>query len=218
MPPSCRLSVLFASHAPVAVVVRRGPTHWAHLTRWNTLTDEFEPGQWLRGKLYPERCALSPRGELMVYFAYKSGRVDEANGYRREFTAVSRPPHFTALALWPWHGTWGGGGFFKDDRTLVLATNILPDPHPSHLPKRLKVLPDVGARRRAESSAGSILQPERWMSERAMEGVDQQGRRIVVDAGILCAIQPGGEREVLRDFNADLPQPVATPSKAQRWP
>jgi hypothetical protein len=36
------------------------------------------------------------------------------------WTAISRPPYFTALALWPSLGTWTGGGGFGDDGTLVL--------------------------------------------------------------------------------------------------
>lgn len=217
-PPPCRLSVIFASHAPLAVVLRRGPTHWVQLVLWNTLTDEFEPGQWFHGKLYPERCALSPRGELMVYFAYKRGRVDQAGGHRREFTAVSRPPYLTALALWPWLGTWGGGGHFTDARTLVLGANHVPAPHPDHVPKRLKVLPNLGALGRPNSGPARILQPDRSGNKPA-EGFDQQDRRIIVDAGILWAAdQKSGGRQVLRDFNADTPRPMACPAKAKRWP
>ena len=36
------------------------------------------------------------------------------------WTAISRAPFFTALALWPTLGTWTGGGGFADDGALVL--------------------------------------------------------------------------------------------------
>ena len=35
------------------------------------------------------------------------------------WTAVSRPPYFTALALWPKNNTYGGGGIFES-RTKIL--------------------------------------------------------------------------------------------------
>ena len=66
------------------------------------------------GLIYSGRCDLSPNGKLLVYFAGKF------NTKIATFTALSRPPHFTALALWPDGSTWGGGGFFESDRKLVL--------------------------------------------------------------------------------------------------
>jgi len=36
------------------------------------------------------------------------------------WTAVSRPPYFSALAIWPSRGTWTGGGYFRSEREIVL--------------------------------------------------------------------------------------------------
>ncbi|MGI9426337.1 MAG: hypothetical protein ACR2PA_24375, partial [Hyphomicrobiaceae bacterium] len=36
------------------------------------------------------------------------------------WTAISRPPYFTALAIWPSFGHWTGGGTFRTDNFLVL--------------------------------------------------------------------------------------------------
>jgi hypothetical protein len=110
-----RLFVLLAREAPVAVVFRRGPSGQVLLVRWNLQKDTFEAGQWLKGRIYEERCDLSPRGDRLVYFA--------ANWKEpfRTWTAVSRPPYLTALAIWPKGDTWGGGGFFEDQDTLLLA-------------------------------------------------------------------------------------------------
>ena len=41
------------------------------------------------------------------------------------WTAVSRPPYFSALAIWPAFGYWTGGGFFASDREIIL--NEAPD-------------------------------------------------------------------------------------------
>jgi hypothetical protein len=84
------------------------------LIKWNLDTDSFEPGQWLKGRIYERRCDLSPDGELLVYFAADFRRLIGS------WTAISRPPFFTALALWPKGNCWGGGGMFASDSRLLL--------------------------------------------------------------------------------------------------
>lgn len=131
MPPAPRLFVIMAKHAHVAVVIRRGPSSWAQLTLWNTDRDEFTEGAWFHGRIFAEKCDLSPNGELFVYAAYKGSRFQTP--YTDSWTAVSRPPWLHALALWPMGTTYGGGGRFVDDRRLLLrgAGAAHPD-HPAH--------------------------------------------------------------------------------------
>jgi hypothetical protein len=112
--PTTRLFGIIARDARTAVVFRRGPSKQVRLIHWDLASDTFTPGQWLSGRLYNERCDLSPNGQLLVYFAGKF-KSDIAT-----FTALSRPPYFTALALWPDGSTWGGGGFFETNKKLVL--------------------------------------------------------------------------------------------------
>lgn len=112
-----RLFFLVAREARTAVVFRRGPAKQVQMLRWDLATDVVVPGQWLSGRLYNERCDVSPDGRLVVYFAGKFKAAMDT------FTAVCRPPYFTALALWPDSGTWGGGGFFVSDRQLILNYN-----------------------------------------------------------------------------------------------
>jgi len=55
-----------------------------------------------------------------IYFAAKFGRLAQHPRRRdpeipESWTAISKPPYFTALALWPHGSTWGGGGLFLDD-------------------------------------------------------------------------------------------------------
>jgi len=38
------------------------------MIKWHLATDTLEKGQWLSGRVYPERSALSPNGELFLYF------------------------------------------------------------------------------------------------------------------------------------------------------
>lgn len=145
-PPTvpCRPSVLLARTAPIAVVLRRGPTKWVQLVRWQTDCDRFEAGQWFKGRIYERRCDLSPDGSLLVYFASKINRRTLADsGYTYAWTAISRPPYFTALALWPKGDCWHGGGLFLGQRHVWL--NHKPEvatPHPKHRPQELKVEPN----------------------------------------------------------------------------
>ena len=120
----CRLFVYLAREAPIGVVLRRGPSDWARLSLWRTDEDSFEHGQWLRARVYERRCDLSADGSLFVAFVRKTaGRTPPS---RDTWVAVSRPPWFTALALWFVGGTYHTGGFFPDRRTLWLGFDPAP--------------------------------------------------------------------------------------------
>ena len=138
---AARLFVLFARNSPTAVIFRRGPSKWVQLVKWDTKTDVFEAGQWFHGRIYERRSDISPNGSLLVYFAQKKeGRTLKDSEYTYAWTAVSRPPYLTALALWPKGDCWHGGGLFEDDKTVVL--NHKPEvatPHPKHLPQGIRV-------------------------------------------------------------------------------
>lgn len=112
----CRLFVYIARDAPLAVVLRRGPSDWARLSLWRTDDDTFEHGQWLKARVFERRADLSADGSLFVYFARKTeGRTLPD---RDTWVAVSRPPWFTALALWFVGGTYHTGGYFPAGRSL----------------------------------------------------------------------------------------------------
>ncbi len=112
----CRLFVYLAREAPLAVVLRRGPSAWARLSLWHTGTDTFEHGQWIKARVFERRSDLSPDGSLFVAFIRKTEGRTLPN--RDTWVAVSRPPRFTALALWFVGGTYHTGGFFPDRHTL----------------------------------------------------------------------------------------------------
>ncbi len=138
--PPCRLTVILARQAPVGVIFRRGPSAWTQISRWNTSDDSIQPGQWFRGKIDPDKSDVSPAGDRMIYFARSAKQRSVAAGYGWTWTAISRPPYLTALALWPLGDTWFGGGLFLDQDTVQLnhpSCNALP--HPDHPPRRLKV-------------------------------------------------------------------------------
>ena len=64
--PACRLFVIMAAEASVAAVLRRGPSAWYHVIRWDTAKDEFEHGAWIRARLYEDRCDVSPDGTVHI--------------------------------------------------------------------------------------------------------------------------------------------------------
>jgi hypothetical protein len=112
--PPARLFVIRARKVPFAVVFRRGPSKQVRLIGWNTETDTFEGGQWLKGRIYERRCDLSPNGRYLIYCAAKHKLPIYA------WTAISKPPWLTAISLWPNMGCWGGGGLFETANSIWL--------------------------------------------------------------------------------------------------
>ena len=110
--PLIRLHLFFATETDRALILRQGPSRQFRMILWHRATDRFEDGQWIRSKIYVERCSLSPDGRHFIYFALDGRWSAETRG---SFTALSRPPFWTALSLFPEGDTWGGGGVFLDN-------------------------------------------------------------------------------------------------------
>lgn len=132
-----RLTVVLARAADVGVVLRRGPAKWVRMIRWDTRGDTFIPGQWLHGRAGAP-LDLSPDGTKLAYFAtnFRPGAPHPM------WTAVSRPPYFTALAFWPYSYGWEPGGAFVDDHTIRrwYWQDTRPGPPPgSRVPKGLLI-------------------------------------------------------------------------------
>jgi len=131
-PTYCRLSIILATDAPKGVILRRGPSDWVQLILWNTRDDTFTEGQWFKGRIYAERCDLSPDGTKFIYFAAKHhAPLHLPDDYTNTWTAISRPPYFTALALWTEIGTYSWGGYFADNVTICLG--VPKTPHKDYL-------------------------------------------------------------------------------------
>jgi hypothetical protein len=108
-----------ARQAHTALIIRRGPARWTELILWDTKKDRFQRGQWFHGRIYEDRCDLSPDGTKFIYFASKYGRKRDGD-IPDTWTAISKSPYFTALAPWPngttcgvfldnqcfWHSDW----------------------------------------------------------------------------------------------------------------
>jgi hypothetical protein len=180
----CRLFLYLAQEAPIGVVLRRGPSDWARLSLWYTDSDTFEHGQWIHARVYERRCDLSADGALFAAFVRDSAGPNQA--HTDTWVTVSRPPWFTALALWFIGGTYYTGGLFVDGRTLWLGFD--PEkPDQGQLPSWLKTttaLPPYVDRTndwtdrtiwinrllRGGWSRGVVTEPETW--ERRNPGGD----------------------------------------------
>jgi hypothetical protein len=113
-PPRARVEAIVARNAATAVIFRHGPSRFVRMLAWNLRNDRIEPGQWIDARVHVDRCDLAPGGQLVACFV---------GSYRRApgtWTAISRPPYFTALAVWPKGDTWGGGGLFVSDDHFLL--------------------------------------------------------------------------------------------------
>ena len=155
-PPAARVEAILARNAATGVIFRRGPSRFVRMLRWNLRNDRIEGGQWIEARVHVDRSDISPDGELVAAFVAS---------YRRKpgtWTAISRPPFFTALAVWPKGDTWGGGGLFGSDTHFFLwhdtevkygidQFKLMDD---FTLPKRFRVQPFLDHRRcrRATSS------------------------------------------------------------------
>lgn len=104
-----RIHVLLAQQAPIGLVIRRGPSKQVATLLWNRRTDQFQLGQWLKGRIYERRSDISPDGKYFIYFAMNGKWRSESKG---SWTAISRAPYLKALVMIPFGDCWGGGGLW----------------------------------------------------------------------------------------------------------
>jgi hypothetical protein len=110
-----RLFGIPASRAPIVAVLRRGPSAWSQVGKWDVERGVYEPGAWIRANLYPQRCDLSPDGRWLCYFTLKASARWKVGP---TYIAISRLPWLTALVAWGTCGTWTRGLHFVADRTV----------------------------------------------------------------------------------------------------
>jgi hypothetical protein len=195
-----RLFVIFARKSPSAVIFRRGPSKWVQLIQWNTLTDEFQAGHWFHGRLYERRADLSPNGSLLIYFAQKiSVRSLKDHEYTYAWTAVSKPPFLTALALWPKGDCWHGGGSFVNNKTILLNhKREASKAHPKHKPKGLKVILKDNVRGEDDPIFSERLERDGWKLEQEWK-VENKGfplLYVTLQPEIREKLNPGGTHTI----------------------
>lgn len=223
--PSCRLYVILARDGRSAVVFRRGPSKQVQVLRWWLDDDRLEEGQWLKGRIYERRCDLSPDGELLIYFAAKW------TGPYQTWTAVSRPPYLSALALWPKGDAWGGGGLFMSSKTIGLnhlsvqnpVSPAAPQPRASWHPLDANPAKSHKTAKPAplEVSLAKTYVARRWHDDYAGRGEDDpvHAHRIGRDGWTLVAAGdpgPHSNGSVAWDFRSPEIYERASPSGLHR--
>lgn len=136
----CRLFVYLAKDALNGVVLRRGPSDWARLSVWHTASDTFEHGQWITGRVYERRSDVSPDGSLFAAFIRQSGGRNGVPPAADSWVAISRPPYFSALAVWFVGGTYHTGPYFPDRLSLWPGFQEQP-PDIGSVPSWLNITP-----------------------------------------------------------------------------
>jgi hypothetical protein len=185
--------VLFAPEAQVAVVLRRGPSKWTQMWRWDVATDRFEKGQWIHGYLHDD-STLSPDGRYLI------ARVMSGD----QHTVLCRPPFFTALAVTV-NSLCVTGAWFLADGSVQGRLDEIRVPG---CPLRIESPRQVGIRRVENFPIEST---EDWSF-----GHDRRGRKIALHEGKIGVVREDGIRW-LKDFAPYEPEDVAPPKRALVW-
>ncbi len=126
-PAPPRLFGIAATEAPVVAVIRRGPTDWCQLGRWDIAAPAFEPGAWLHGVIAPQKCDVSPDGRWFAASIHQPGARWEAGTI---YESISRLPWLQALAAWEMGTTYTTGVHFTEERSCVLGEPDVGDVAP----------------------------------------------------------------------------------------
>jgi hypothetical protein len=178
---------------------------------------------------------------LRSAYGIQTGR-HPARELKGSWTAISTPPYFSALAIWPSIGRWTGGGVFLGDRDIVLwepESGMTPIENVA-LPASLRArswLQAPGGRRPASAYAPSLTESPQhgaiaqallasglkwvdWISLRHGEDMLFAGDgRIFRLRGWRSAAETAylSAADQIADFREISFQLVRAPSEAMRW-
>ncbi len=140
MPPTktpCRIEGIVAAEANRAVIFRRGPNRFWQQLVWDLDSDRVIPGHWLKGMVRVPRCDVTRDGRYLVLCANNYANIWKPHKtppglpeYRSSgWTAICRPPFYTALALWFSGDSWFGGGICNGNREIWLNSHSSWEEH-----------------------------------------------------------------------------------------
>ncbi len=89
-------------------------------------TERFIAGSRFYGQFYPNRSGLSPDGKEFIYFAMGNSQQSFGKKYYT-WTAISNPPLLKANLFIPHESTYGGGGYFIDEKNIYIADTLRMD-------------------------------------------------------------------------------------------
>ena len=205
------------------------------MVRWDLATDEFEAGQWLFVTVKTERSELSADGKLFAYYALDYQRKPEEEW--GPYVALSRPPYFTALALWFAGGMYTGGARWHGPREISAYRGEGGPPDTGSVPKDFQVRSRDAALdswwtetaqepvlKRASKHGVSLGFDEagRYLLDGSpldadWADVDHKGRLLRARAGHIVVRDAHGEHELI-DLNPFEFHPLEPPEWAKQWP
>lgn len=211
----CRIFCLIAREANQAVVFRRGPSRRFQILLWDLKTNVITQGQWLHSHIYTQYCDVSPDGKYLVIAAanhnYRramrsDSQVDTSDV--RSWTALSRPPYLTALALWESRLNYNKCGIWVSNEELCF--DFEPELIKGNLPNKLSTRSTKSVDRTTRSIIngwdyvgirGAIPSPELDERGRAVNQMAKSGPKLLAfeafrekayaDLGIRRSYHPG---------------------------
>ncbi|WP_298837823.1 hypothetical protein [uncultured Roseobacter sp.] len=215
MTPEVRLHLFFATENDSALILLRARRRLFRLISWDRATDTFQDGQWLRRQVLPEQSDLSPDGSHFIYGVY-DGRYQQPAG--EAYTVVSRPPWFTALALYPAGVSWSVGGYFLSNTLYRLpwadgACDIIGRADGLQRVVSGKVTKDCKTGLRLENGKAAPLPRDIRVALLDGKPPADPGYLDRYDTmnGCLHRILPGGDLELIRDFREMEFEPMRAP-------
>ncbi len=160
---------------------------------WRTDSDQIEPGDWFRGRLYDRRSDLSPDGSHLVYFAAGFGAGLPRLNLDYAWSAVSRLPSLEPIIAWKKDHCWYGGGLFEDDYRVWVNE---PPPEPATTRSNMFSLTfNEQARGEDEPVFSQRLTRDGWALVQQGD-IQFDGRRFVTHSPEIRR-NPGGHGELL---------------------
>jgi len=202
-PAPAKLWVLFPKVGCRATILRSGPRRWAQLIAWNLETDDFEPGQWLKGKI--SFASISPDGRHIAY-EVMGGKSRVHSWQDTQYVGVSSTPYFTA------HYFLAGGlcfthAVFTQDGKLMVGGGEWRAPNECPYERAAFDRSEYDQQPSGHSCSGYV--PEHsWTTS--------SGRRILSKDGRLLE-QLGEQEKLLLDANLYQPEQIEAPEWALRW-
>jgi len=90
------------------------------MLKWDLATDSLQVGQWIKPKV--RHFDLNSDGSLILCSIQSYRKKDDYSPY----VTLSKPPWYTALALWKVGDSWGGICGFSDDNTILIQGGMEP--------------------------------------------------------------------------------------------
>ncbi|MEO8670475.1 MAG: hypothetical protein ABI411_04105 [Tahibacter sp.] len=118
--PSTKIRIRFASNGTRAVILREGPAKWTRMLCWDTRDDTIVPGQWIRSSI--PYFDVNSDATLILAFVQSYRRKPDYGTW----VALSRPPWFTASAVWQIGDSWGGHCRFISDHHVYIEAGLRP--------------------------------------------------------------------------------------------